>query len=134
MARRDRSGQDVIADINITPFTDVVLVLLIIFMIATPLIMAEWIKVTLPVSKKEADQTKVEDVFAKVSIDAKGTISLNDRPCAMEQLTPMLRNALHNNPGAIVSIDAAGDALYEKVVQVIDSARSAGIERYVLVR
>ena len=65
----------VVADINITPFTDVVLVLLIIFMITTPMLSQHEIKINLPKVTQNTERT--EDKVIEISIDKDGFIYIN---------------------------------------------------------
>ena len=70
-----RKGKKIVSDINITPFTDVVLVLLIIFMITTPMLSQHEIKISLP---KAAEATeKVEDKIIEILVDKDGFVYLN---------------------------------------------------------
>ena len=134
MARRRSSGYDTIADINITPFTDVVLVLLIIFMIATPLLMLEGIRINLPVEKKQVSPAEKEDVFISISISAEGTIYIDGQERALNELKPILQQIVKLDPDSIIAIGAHHDTPYESVVRVVDIARAAGVARYVLVK
>jgi biopolymer transport protein ExbD len=134
MARVPRHSPDVIADINITPFTDVVLVLLIIFMIATPLLMLEGIKVVLPVSKKQTDTVVTDNVTITISILAQGDILLDGQKYSLGQLRSALQQSMKADQNTIVAIGAEPDTMYDRVVQVIDAARAAGVSKYVLVR
>ena len=131
MAAR-RIDHEVDVDINITPFTDVVLVLLIIFMIATPLLMLEGMRTNLPSQNKQPETTTKEEAFITISIDVKGLVTVDGKPCPLTQLTPLLRQMIKENPQRVVAIGADAETLYDSVVKVIDSARAAGIERYVL--
>src|SRR6266581_122761 len=78
-----RAGTPVLGDINVTPLVDVVLVLLLVFMVTAPM-MSRGIDVTLPV----ADQPKIapEDRNITVTVNARGTIYVNDKPVALPLL------------------------------------------------
>jgi biopolymer transport protein ExbD len=134
MAKRRQSSHDVIADINITPFTDVVLVLLIIFMIATPLLIQAGIKVDLPVTKKQTGAAEKQEVFITISISADGSISLDGQKYPIDNIKPILQQLMKINPNSIVAIGGEPDASYDTVVQVLDIARAAGVTKYVLVK
>ncbi len=129
-----RISHEVISDINITPFTDVVLVLLIIFLIATPLLMMEGLKIDLPSQNKQAVTAAKKPTFITVSITANGSITVNDKPCQLSELTPLLQQMIKSDPESVLTIGADEETLYERVVKVIDSARAAGVEKYVLVK
>jgi len=134
MAKRRQSSHDVIADINITPFTDVVLVLLIIFMIATPLLIQAGIKVDLPMTKKQTSTAQKQEVFITISISADGSISLDGQKYPIDNIEPILQQLMKINPNSIVAIGGEPDASYDTVVQVLDIARAAGVTKYVLVK
>jgi len=134
MAKRRQSSHEVIADINITPFTDVVLVLLIIFMIATPLLIQAGIKVDLPVTKKQSNAAEKQEVFITISISADGSISLDGQKYPINKLKPVLQQLMNINPNSVVAIGGEPDASYDTVVHVVDIARAAGVTRYVLVK
>lgn len=134
MARPERDSHNMIVDINIAPFTDVVLVLLIIFMIATPLLMMEGVKIELPAAKGQAETIKKEDVFITISIARDGTVFVDGKQYGMDQLKLILQQLIKINPNSIVTIGAEPDALYDTVVQVVDRAQAAGISRYVLAK
>jgi biopolymer transport protein TolR len=127
-----RISHEVIADINITPFTDVVLVLLIIFMVSTPLLMLEGMRTDLPTQSKQPLTKDKEPSFINISITENGSVTLNGKPCPISQLTPLLEQMLKRTPDSIVTIGADAETLYDTVVKVIDSARAAGVIRYVL--
>ncbi|MGV8073393.1 MAG: ExbD/TolR family protein [Syntrophobacteraceae bacterium] len=134
MARKKRSSYDAIADINITPFTDVVLVLLIIFMIATPILMIEGLRINLPAEKKQVSAAEKEDVFVSISISAEGAVFVDGQERPLSELKPILQQMAELDPNSIVAIGAHPDTLYESVVRVVDIARAAGVARYVLVK
>jgi biopolymer transport protein ExbD len=134
MAKRRQSSHDVIADINITPFTDVVLVLLIIFMIATPLLIQAGIKVDLPVTKKQTGTAEKQEVFITISISADGSISLDGQKYPIDNIEPILQQLMKINPNSIVAIGGEPEASYDTVVQVLDITRAAGVTKYVLVK
>jgi biopolymer transport protein ExbD len=134
MAKRRQSSHNVIADINITPFTDVVLVLLIIFMIATPLLIQAGIKVDLPVTKKQTGAAEKQEVFITISISADGSISLDGQKYPIDNIKPILQQLMKINPNSIVAIGGEPEASYDTVVHVVDIARAAGVTKYVLVK
>jgi len=134
MAKRRQNSHNVIADINITPFTDVVLVLLIIFMIATPLLIQAGIKVDLPVTKKQTGAAEKQEVFITISISADGSISLDGQKYPIDNIKPILQQLMKINPNSIVAIGGEPEASYDTVVHVVDIARAAGVTKYVLVK
>jgi biopolymer transport protein TolR len=130
MMRRRRFDDDTMAQINITPFTDVVLVLLIIFMIATPIIVGSGIKIHLP----KAQTSKPEDGrFITVSIDAQKNVYLDGRKVSISDLSRLVRERVEQQPGLVVKVNGDKTIQYNIIVQVLDVARQAGVARYLLV-
>ena len=126
MRRRSRERAGLISGINITPFTDVVLVLLVIFMIATPLLMRSEIKVNLP-------RTATADAAAQKSIvltvDAAGNVFVDGGRVALAQLAPTLTAALRTRPNAPLIIMGDRDVRYDLVVRVLEIARKSGVNK-----
>ncbi|MDE1920565.1 MAG: biopolymer transporter ExbD [Candidatus Omnitrophica bacterium] len=134
MRRRQRNSQ-LIADINITPFTDVILVLLIIFMITTPFIYRSSIKIALPkVSGNQRPLMRTKDI--DVSITSAGEVYLNNERYNLKLDLDLFKFKLrqlmkrYNNPALI--IDGDRNVKYDYVVQVIDAASKVGIQHLVL--
>ena len=118
-------NEKVMSEINITPFTDVMLVLLVIFMVTTPLIMAGSFKVKLP---KAVSAGAEEGKGAIVSINEAGEISVNNRPVEMEGLAAALSDEFKRS-GKTVIIRADGNVRHSVIVKVLDIARLSGAER-----
>src|SRR5208337_3004709 len=87
--RRGRSRHAPMADINMTPFIDVMLVLLIIFMVAAPLL-ASGVAVDLPQTK--AGQLNIDQKPVSISINDKGEIYLMDQPAQLAELADRLKD------------------------------------------
>lgn len=112
------------AEINITPFTDVVLVLLIIFMIATPFIYQSSMKVQLPkVSKSEETQ---RDII--ITINAHGELYLEDVKLDLDALKYKLRAMMRRKPDASVIINGDKNVKYDAVMQVMDVLTRLGVK------
>jgi biopolymer transport protein ExbD len=112
--------------INVTPLVDVVLVLLIIFMVLTPLL-EKSLDVRVPSSQAvQADQLPVEQLV--VNIDAAGAVRVNDEALSWEAYVPRLAAALGQRADAerVVIVVAADDAPYRLLVRAFDGARQAG--------
>jgi biopolymer transport protein TolR len=114
------------SEINMVPFTDVVLVLLVIFMITTPLLIQGQIKVKLP---RAASAPETQAPPPTVIITAEGRVYIKDQEVLVEQLPTLLRQqlALTSDKTVIISADRA--ATHGKVVQVLDAAKQAGAEK-----
>ena len=123
MRRRTKTPQ-LMAEINITPFTDVVLVLLIIFMIATPFIYQSSMKVQLPQATKSAETSR--DVI--ITINAEGEVFLEDARIDLDALKDKLKTMVHNSPDLSVIINGDKNVRYDYVIQVMDVLTQAGVE------
>ncbi len=117
-------GRKLVAEINITPFTDVILVLLIIFMIATPFIYQSSTKVQLP--KASASQETSKDVV--VVINAQGEVFLDDAKVALDSLKYKLSRKVKEKPNLSVIINGDRNVRYDSVIGVIDILNQLGIK------
>ena len=114
------------AGINITPFTDVVLVLLVIFMIATPLIIQSGMRVNLPATSTAESQPEKS---IAISIDASGAVYLGKDRVMLDELRQRLSGMLAKAPGSPVVVMGDRGLRYDIVIRVLDIARSAGARR-----
>ena len=123
------STSDVTSDINVTPMADIMLVLLIIFMITTPLLQ-EGIAVNKPKARNAQEAPEVEGEEATtVTVTRSQKIYVNDQPVAPEDLLDELttRAALAPEKPLFVKSDVA--APYGIIVSIVNKAREAGVER-----
>ena len=116
----------IMAGINITPFTDVVLVLLVIFMIATPLIIQSSLKVNLP-KASGTQQNPPKSII--ITVDAKGVAYLEDKRVSLADLKAKLTPQLAAQPATPVVIMGDKDVRYDFVIQVLDLAKSCGAQK-----
>ncbi len=126
MRERRRSRNGVFSGINITPFTDVVLVLLVIFMIATPLLVQSGIKVNLP--RAATAETEPEKTVT-ITIDSSGSVYLNRDKVALSGLKAALTKLLAGKTEAPVVIMGDRDVKYDVVIRVLETAKAAGVRR-----
>ncbi|NDD28025.1 MAG: biopolymer transporter ExbD [Proteobacteria bacterium] len=116
---------DVMADINITPFTDVLLVLLIIFMVAATAVVQNGFNINLP---KEASTTSADDPSGIiVSVSVPDAVKVNGQPVAANELEGYLRRLKENKNTDRVIIMAEDNVEYLQVVSVMDSAKAVGL-------
>ena len=128
--RRGVPRYGAMADINMTPFIDVMLVLLIIFMVAAPLL-ATGVAVDLPQTK--AGPLNIDQKPVSVAIDDKGQIYLMDEPVAPEQLVDKLKAAAKNGADERIYVRGAKSVNYGKVAEVMSLVTGAGFKRVALV-
>jgi biopolymer transport protein ExbD len=125
--RRAAEEERYFAEINITPFTDVVLVLLIIFMVTAPLMFETRIPIKLPVS---AQPSASPEAHPTVVVTADGKIYLDDRPVDNPaSLVGALRGAMLRAGDRTVVLKADAEAHHGRVIECLDAARTAGAER-----
>jgi len=117
------------ADINVTPLVDVVLVLLIIFMVFTPLIRDQ---VRLPVTAHPALRPEHEEKLL-VTLDKNGSAWADGRTMPPGELTAALRAAHARSPGSVVVVKADATLHYGDVKHALLSIRDAGFDRVGLV-
>ena len=112
-------------DINITPFTDVVLVLLIVFMVATPALYESNLKVELPHGTTTAEDTSRDVV---ITIDAAGGIYLDNRRVSLDDLGKAMLEM--NAPEVETRVIVNGDrnVKYDAVIEVMDALARAGVK------
>ncbi|MDB5722068.1 MAG: biopolymer transporter ExbD [Alphaproteobacteria bacterium] len=128
-----RGRRSPMAEINVTPMVDVMLVLLIIFMVTAPLLVAG-VKVDLPDSKAGALDQEHKPV--QVSLDGQGGLFIDDQPIALDQLPARLAQvaASSREPGGPRIFLRADRALdYGSVMRVMGDINAAGLRRVALV-
>ena len=119
-----RGKSRITADINITPFTDVVLVLLIVFMVATPALYESSLKVELPQGSTAEDTRK--DVV--ITIDADGGIYLDDRRVDLESLGKAVKEMIAPGQEPQVIVNGDRNVKYDAVIEVMDALAQAGVK------
>jgi biopolymer transport protein ExbD len=124
----DEAG-GIVAEINITPLTDVFLVLLIIFMVTSSVIANTGKKVDLP-EAQESSQTPPKAV--NVTITAEGGVQVNDQSVKLENLRGYLEQALAASEDKMVILRGDKQVILEKAVYVLDQAQLAGAEGFAL--
>ena len=123
-----KEGSNISANINVTPMVDVMLVLLIIFMVITPMLQnkvsVDMAQVDNPESMPDADK---EDAIV-VAITRDGGVFLGQDKIAVDELGAKVRDKLADKPGKTIFIRADARAQYRAVEDAIDAVRTAGVE------
>lgn len=125
----DPGKMDGINDINITPFVDVVLVLLVIFMVTAPMMMKDIIGLNLP--KTSASDAKTLSTLA-VAITQSGQFLINGELVTAEGLKEKCQQAVKENPQVQAVIAADIESRHGSVVQAIDIIKTSGIENFAI--
>ena len=118
-----RRKPHLMAEINITPFTDVVLVLLIIFMIATPFIYQSSLMVELP--QATMPEEKPQDIV--ITINAQGNVYLDDEEVELDALQQRVNAMVENEPNLSVIVNGDKNVRYNAVIQVMDVLKQSGV-------
>jgi len=134
MSMGSRSGRGrrfrPVAEINVTPMVDVMLVLLVIFMVTAPL-MTSGVQVDLP--KTDAQPIKGDDQPVAISIDGSGKLWIQDTEIAQDDLVPKLRAIMGQKPDTRIFIRADKGIEYGKVMDVMGLLGGAGFDKVALV-
>jgi biopolymer transport protein ExbD/biopolymer transport protein TolR len=127
MAKREE-GKKVNSNINVTPMVDVMLVLLIIFMVITPMLQkgvsVDLAKVNSPAAMPDADK---EDALI-VAVMRDGKLFFGNDRIEADQLTQKIKDRLANRVDKRVYVRADARAKYGSVVEVVDNVRAAGVD------
>ena len=128
--RRGVPRYGAMADINMTPFIDVMLVLLIIFMVAAPLL-TTGVSVDLP--KTSASALNVDRKPIAVSLNEQGQLYIMDEPVGDADLAPKLRAASQDDVEQRVYVRASKVVPYGRVAQIMAAVTTAGFKKVALV-
>lgn len=121
--------QRIVADINITPFTDVILVLLVIFMVTTPLMSQSTLKVKLPEAKSAQPMDSGNDTKVYVTVNNEGILYLNNKIVTRKELKEQLGAIQRKNPQVGVVLRADKASRFKDVVEVLDSLNELAIAK-----
>lgn len=122
-------SEEPIAEINIVPFVDIILVILIIFMVTTPFIVKPAINVNLPKAASGDDSAPSK---LSLSIASNGDLFLNGAPTTIAQVLSFSEEAAKNNPEVQAIIAADKEVPHGRVVETIDAVKSGGVKRFAI--
>ncbi len=128
--RRGQPRYRAMAEINMTPFIDVMLVLLIIFMVAAPLL-ASGVPIDLPQTKAAA--LNIDQKPISVSIDEKGGVTVNDVPVEATALGDKLKEVAKAGADERIYVRGSTQVNYGKIAEVMSIITSSGFKRVALV-
>lgn len=124
MAFSKQSEQAAMSEINVTPLVDVMLVLLIVFIVTAPLLM-QAVQVKLP--KTEAVNPVTQARVVQLSVNAEGSVFVDQRAIHLDVLEKELKTLLAQNPELSVQLHADEAVRYGRVAQVMAATQRAGI-------
>ncbi|MDR2400826.1 MAG: biopolymer transporter ExbD [Deferribacteraceae bacterium] len=114
---------------SITPLLDVVFILLIFFAVSTSFLYIGGINVNLP---KAETTEETENIAVRITVAKGGELSVNNREISYDNLAAALEAAYKNTPNAVIVIEADRESLHGLVVEVIDTGKLAGFERFAI--
>ena len=126
MSFSTQDSDEVLSEMNVTPLVDVMLVLLVVFIVTTPM-MTNAIKINLPKTDAVATQQKKDPVV--VSVDQDGTFYLAKNEVAPELLEKSLQDVKNQDPEVRVQLQANAGVNYGQVAKAMASIERAGITR-----
>ena len=124
MAMRLGHNDELQADINITPLVDVVLVLLVIFMVVTPLLKQE-VPIELPIADHSRSAQDLSQLTLTLASD--GSVFLNGQPVLREALVTQLQTMYATRADKTIFLEADRNLSYGQVVNVMDDCKAAGV-------
>ena len=124
MAMRLGNNEELQAEINVTPLVDVVLVLLVIFMVVTPLLKQE-VPIELPLAENSQSTKDLSQLTLTLAAD--GSTLLNGQPMLREALTTQLQMIYAERADKTIFLEADRNLSYGQVVDVMDDCRAAGV-------
>ena len=119
------AGRGMNSDINITPFIDVLLVLLVIFMITQPML-RKVLDIQVPVEEQQKDSKPTPQIV--LSIHADGSMDINTQPVTKPELLARLHEIFDVRPDKLIFIKADNSRKYQEVIELMDVGRGAGVK------
>jgi biopolymer transport protein ExbD len=127
MAGSMRSGNNTIAEINVIPLVDIILVVLIIFMVAAPLVMKPKIDISLP-KASNADLEKSKQPL-RVVLGKQGEVFVENKAVSLEGLTEAARARVKSNPDSAALLIADKDVTLAMVTDIVDAVKGGGLQK-----
>ncbi len=129
MASKMDSGSDeMMTEINITPFVDVMLVLLVIFMISAPAVYSSALRVQTPVVNYSEKVQGGQHVTLKLEMVGAGEVVVEGRKFKTEEIGSFVKDVLKTDPAADVVLSADSSLSHGQVMTVVEKIKSGGIE------
>lgn len=119
---KSRARSPILSEINITPLTDIFLVLLIIFMVSSAAMVESGAKIALP----QVDETSNQPREITVTVTPGGELFVNSQPVAYDDLEQTLRGLVSAKPDLPVVLEGDKDVLFGEAVKILSMAQKAG--------
>ena len=129
MSKISGDNEEPIADINIVPFVDIILVVLIIFMVTTPFIMKPSININLPKAGSGEDTTPSQ---LTITIGTEGRLLLNGKASDEAAITAYSKDLAAKKPDIQAIISADKEVTHGRVVGIIDAVKSGGVKKFAI--
>ena len=120
------------ADINVTPFIDILLVLLVIFMTISPTV-PTGLKASIPEQPPPGPQRQEPEKVIVLSMDRNGVIKINQNEIQASHLIEELQDIFKTHSDRTIFVEGDNELLFSDMARLIDAAKSAGVERLGLV-
>jgi biopolymer transport protein ExbD len=125
--KNHNEGDEIVADINMTPLIDIMLVLLIIFMVSSSAAIESGLDVNLPETSAVSDKT---DAVLVISLNKTGDIAVQGNKVTMAELQERVQKELTNLKTDTVMLEGDGETDLTSVMNIMDSARNAGAKNF----
>ena len=122
-----KTGSSEVADINMTPMIDVLLVLIVIFMIAQPM-MQKTMDIQLPKEDNNPNPPAQPTTNIVMQIEPGGVYKINTLQVTQQQLASKLNEIYANRPQKVIFVKASPEVVYQDVIAAMDAARGAGVK------
>jgi biopolymer transport protein TolR len=133
MAMGTGSGHGPKSDINMTPMIDILLVLIIIFLVITPII-SKGLDALVPQPPKDQQKQAADPARTiVVVIDKDGLLKINQEPTTWETLGPRLDDIFKTRSERVMFVKGDDSTLFDKIIRVIDIAKGAGVDKIGLI-
>jgi biopolymer transport protein ExbD len=125
--RQSSQNDEPIAEINVVPLVDIILVVLIIFMISAPMLMKPALPIELP--KGESGEILKDETLA-IIVTQEGSLYIDGHLMSQDAFTDFVKVKVSQNPDIMATISADQNSMHGAVVKVMDRIKSLGIKKF----